>query len=44
LCLDAATGKLDAMSGSFASLSLEGKRIGPEKAAIKGGIFLPSSR
>jgi hypothetical protein len=32
------------MPGSFASLSLEGKRIRPEKPAIKGGIFPPSSR
>jgi hypothetical protein len=32
------------MSGILASLTLEGKRIRPEKPAIKGGIFPPNSR
>jgi hypothetical protein len=32
------------MSGIFASLTLEGKRIRPEKPVIKGGIFPPNSR
>jgi len=37
-------GKVTAMSGIFASLMLEGKRIRPEKPVIKGGIFPPNSR
>ena len=37
-------GKVIAMSGIFASLMLEGKRIRPEKPVIKGGIFPPNSR
>jgi hypothetical protein len=32
------------MSGIFASLTPEGKRISPEKPVIKGGIFPPNSR
>jgi hypothetical protein len=32
------------MSGIFASLTLGGKQIGPEKPVIKGGIFPPNSR
>jgi hypothetical protein len=32
------------MSGIFASLTLEGKRIRPEKPVIKGRIFPPNSR
>jgi len=38
------TGKVTAMSGIFASLTLEGKRIRPEKPVIKGGIFPSNSR
>ncbi len=38
------TGKLTGMSGIFASLVLQGKRIRPEKPVIKGGIFPPNSR
>ncbi len=37
-------GKVTAMSGIFASLTLEGKRIRPGKPVIKGGIFPPNSR
>jgi hypothetical protein len=37
-------GKVTAMSGIFASLPLEGKRIRPEKPVIKAGIFPPNSR
>ena len=44
LCLDIATSKVTAMSGIFASLALEGKRIRPEKPVIKGGIFPSTSR
>jgi hypothetical protein len=40
----AGIGKVAAMSGIFASLTLEGKRIRPEKPVIKGGIFPPNSR
>jgi len=32
------------MSGIFASLMLQGKRVRPEKPVIKGGIFPPKSR
>jgi hypothetical protein len=32
------------MAGIFASLTLEGKRIGPVKPVIKGEIFSPNSR
>jgi len=32
------------MAGIFATLTLEGKRIRPEKPVIKGGILLPNSR
>src|SRR5437660_11385836 len=35
-------GKVTAMSGIFASLTLEGKRIRPEKPVIKCGIFPPN--
>jgi hypothetical protein len=38
------SGKVAAMSGIFASRTLEGKRIRPEKPVIKGGIFPPNSR
>jgi hypothetical protein len=30
------------MSGIFASLTLEGTQIRPEKSVIKGGIFAPN--
>jgi hypothetical protein len=36
------TGKVTAMSGIFASLTLEYERIRLEQAVIKGGIFPPN--
>jgi hypothetical protein len=36
--------KVTAMSGIFDSLTLQGKRIRPEKPVIKGGIFPPNPR
>jgi hypothetical protein len=36
--------KVTTMAGIFATLTLEGKRIRPEKPVIKGGILLPNSR
>jgi hypothetical protein len=44
LCLAVATGKLDAMSGIFASLTLEGRRIRPQNYAFNDAKIGPNSR